>query len=223
VVVSLRGVHVLGLLAGLIGLLALGVPFVGSRLASGASRPDAAVLAATTAGDRALRLVTYDVNSLGYRLSFRPARNDLRGQIDPDAHTITVFVSLHDAPHRVAHDIAHELGHAYDARFMSPAQRAHYLAVRLRPTVPWWPGTRAADYVAGAVTDYASGAGDFAEVFALCHAPSPEFRSTMAARPDDPCGLIPNVTRRPSDGRASVARRAHDKRRRGGALRTPCS
>src|SRR5712691_13403111 len=83
VVVSLRGVHVLGLLAGLIGLLALGVPFVGSRLASGSSRPDAAVLAATTAGDRALRLVTYDVNSLGYRLSFRPARNDLRGQIDP--------------------------------------------------------------------------------------------------------------------------------------------
>jgi hypothetical protein len=34
-------------------------------------------------------------------------------------------------------------------------------------------------------------AGDFAEVFALCHAPSAVFRSTLAPRPANPCGLLP--------------------------------
>ncbi len=33
--------------------------------------------------------------------------------------------------------------------------------------------------------------GDFAEVFAACHAASPEFRSRLAAPPDDPCGMLP--------------------------------
>jgi hypothetical protein len=95
---------------------------------------------------------------------------------------ITVYVRTTDAPERVAHDIAHELGHAYDARFLHPRDHRAYLVLRRRPRAAWWP-------TAGG-PDYASGAGDFAEVFALCHSPSPEFRSTLAPRPAAPCGLL---------------------------------
>ena len=109
----------------------------------------------------------------------------------------TDFVARTDDFRRLAHDIAHELGHAYDATYLSAPQRASYLATRSRNSANWWPGLRAADYTANAVTDYGSGAGDFAEVFALCHAPSPEFRSTLAPRPPDPCALIP-LPRRPA-------------------------
>ena len=40
-------------------------------------------------------------------------------------------------------------------------------------------------------SDYAVGAGDFAEVFALCHSASPDFRSRLAPRPATPCELLP--------------------------------
>ena len=81
-------------------------------------------------------------------------------------------------PHRVAHDIAHELGHAWDARFLDDRARARYLRGRGVPGVQWWPS--------GPGDDYATGAGDFAEMFARCHAAAPEFRSRLgpaAVRP----------------------------------------
>jgi hypothetical protein len=190
--VSLRSSHLLLVIViGLAGLGALSLAVVGVFRSGPAPKPTVQSQAATSAGLRGLHLVNFDASIVNYRLDFRPARPDVRGQIDPARRIITVFVAPDDAPHLVAHDIAHELGHAYDARFMTPALRAQYLAARGRTGLPWWPGTRAADYRAGAVNDYASGAGDFAEVFALCHAPSPEFRSTLAARPQDPCRLIP--------------------------------
>jgi len=146
---------------------------------------------AQAAGERALALVRFDWQQLGYRIRFAERRQDVRAQTDPAHRTITVFVTPSDVPHRLAHDIAHELGHAYDATYLSTQQRLAYLAARSRNGTNWWPGLRSADYTGNAVTDYGSGAGDFAEVFALCHSPSPEFRSTLAARPPDPCALIP--------------------------------
>lgn len=82
----------------------------------------------------------------------------------------------------IAHDIAHELGHAYDAVRLTDADREAYLTRRGVPGAPWLPE---------GASDYAVGAGDFAEVFALCHAASPDFRGTLAARPDQACESLP--------------------------------
>jgi hypothetical protein len=147
----------------------------GGRMAGSAKERDALLR-------RALSLVSLPHGKLGYRLVAAPPRAGVRAQIDRSSRTITVFVSPADALHRIAHDVAHELGHAYDDRRMTPALRRGYLRRRGVPGSAWWPG--------GRFSDLRSGAGDFAEVFALCHAPSPEFRSRLAPRPTDPCGIV---------------------------------
>jgi hypothetical protein len=136
---------------------------------------------------RAQGLVRASAEALGYRLRVEGPRPGLRAQTDTGARTVTLFVAPHAAAHRVAHDLAHELGHAADASRLSAAQRAEYLRKRGVSRADWWPGDD--------VSDYRSGAGDFAEVFALCHAASPEFRSRLAGRPQDPCRLLPKETR----------------------------
>jgi hypothetical protein len=136
---------------------------------------------------RAERLVTLTPAELGYTLRVAGPVPGLRGQTDTAAHTITLFVSPNDTPNVVAHDLGHELGHAFDARMLTGAQRAAYLRARGVPDAPWFPGARA--------SDYRSGAGDFAEVFALCHAASPVYRSRLADRPQDPCAALPKQAR----------------------------
>jgi hypothetical protein len=136
---------------------------------------------------RAQTLVSVRAEELGYRLHVAGPVAGVRGRTDTAARTITLFVSPTDAPHRVAHDLGHEIGHAFDATRLSAADRAAYLRARGAPSAPWWPGARA--------SDYRSGAGDFAEVYALCHAASPDFRSRLAARPQDPCAALPKAAR----------------------------
>jgi hypothetical protein len=152
------------------GLLAVALAGCGSE----PSRPAAA--APATAADRALvaraqALVDVHPSDLGYRLVVRGAFGDVRGQTSTGRRTITLYVRAVDAPHRVAHDLAHEIGHAYDDRRMNAASRRAWLRARGAPGARWFPDGDAA------ASDYASGAGDFAEVFARCHAASPEFRS----------------------------------------------
>jgi hypothetical protein len=124
---------------------------------------------------------------LGYTLRVAGPVPGLRGQTDTAARTITLFVSPHDAPHVVAHDLAHEIGHAFDARRLTGVQRAAYLRARGAPHAPWFPDRT--------TSDYRSGAGDFAEVFALCHAASPIYRSRLAPRPADACRALPAPAR----------------------------
>jgi hypothetical protein len=151
----------------------------------GLSASDRAAVRAVV--DRAERMVTLTPAQLGYTLRVAGPVPGIRGQTDNVARTITLFVSPADTPNVVAHDLGHELGHAFDARALTTAQRAAYLRARGAPDAPWFPGPRA--------SDYRSGAGDFAEVFALCHAASPVYRSRLAARPADPCGALPNQAR----------------------------
>jgi len=134
-------------------------------------------------GTRALALISYPWHDLGYEIVFAPGQPDVRAQTDTVTHRITVFLARGDAVHRVAHDIGHELGHAYDATHLTNAQRASYLEARGAQGAVWFPGDR--------FSDYDTGAGDFAEVFAACHAASPEFRSRLRPRPSQPCSLIP--------------------------------
>jgi hypothetical protein len=136
---------------------------------------------------RALALVG-PRDRLGYAIVLAAPRPGFRAQIDGDKRTITVFLDPADAPHRVAHDIAHELGHAWDRAHLDGAARRAYLSARGRPDVPWWPR--------GSAGDYATGAGDFAEVFARCHAASPDFRSRLAPPPPDACAALPPAARR---------------------------
>jgi hypothetical protein len=137
------------------------------------------------AARRALALVSFPWQTLGYRLGFAAPVKGVRAVTNTAAHTITVFLRPDDPAQRVAHDIAHELGHAYDATRLNNADRARYLRSRGVPGAEWFPSAPG--------SDYATGAGDFAEVFALCFAPSPEFRSTLAPRPADPCALVPHL------------------------------
>ena len=145
------------------------------------SRADAAAARSVVARARALVAVT--PAQLGYRLRVAGPVAGLRGRTDMAARTITLYVAPGDAPGAVAHDLGHELGHAFDARRLTAAGRAAYLRARGVPAAPWWPGRSA--------SDYRSGAGDFAEVFAMCHTASPEYRSRLAGRPQDPCAALP--------------------------------
>ncbi len=136
---------------------------------------------------RAHGLVDVTPAQVGYRLRVEGPLPGVRGRIDTAARTITLFVAAGSAAHRVAHDLAHEIGHAVDDGRLTAAQRAAWLRARGATGTAWWPG--------GTTSDYRSGAGDFAEVFALCHAASPEYRSRLAIRPQDPCGLLPKDAR----------------------------
>jgi hypothetical protein len=129
-------------------------------------------------------LVGLDARRLGVRVALRGPRPGLAARLDHASATVTLFASGAEAPHRLAHDLAHELGHAVDLDRLSAADRRAYLARRGRPRAAWWPP-------AGVASDYGAGAGDFAEVFALCHAASPVFRSRLAPRPVDACALLP--------------------------------
>jgi hypothetical protein len=131
---------------------------------------------------RAMALLGYR-GRLGYRIVLAPPRPAVRAETNTGTRTITVFLDPMDAPHKVAHDIAHELGHAWDARHLDDAGRRAYLERRGADHAAWWPRTVGADY--------ATGAGDFAEVFARCHAASPEFRSRLAPPPADACAALP--------------------------------
>jgi hypothetical protein len=138
---------------------------------------------------RALPLVRGSAAALGYRIRLAPRTDPLlRALTDTDRHVITLYMATGDAPHRTAHDLAHEIGHAYDAAHLTDAQRRAYLARRGVPHAPWWPTNRR--------SDYSVGAGDFAEVYALCHAASPEFRSRLAPRPVDACAILPQEAAR---------------------------
>lgn len=137
-------------------------------------------------GTQALALVAYDPTKLGYAIRFEPGRPGVRAQLDRSSRAISVFLRRGDLPHVVAHDIAHELGHAYDKTRMDEGARSAYLTSRGVPTAAW---NTSGD------SDYAVGAGDFAEVFALCHAASPDFRSELAPRPATPCELLPTGAR----------------------------
>ncbi len=74
--------------------------------------------------------------------------------------------------HRV---IAHELGHVLDVEYNSADDRDRWIAQRgIDSSVPWWPSASA--------PDFATGAGDFAEAFAVWET-GITTRSSVGAQP----------------------------------------
>ena len=74
--------------------------------------------------------------------------------------------------HRV---LAHEIGHVIDVEWNSEDDRARWLEQRGLPgSTRWWPNAEA--------PDFATGAGDFAEAFAVLET-GITTRSTLAGQP----------------------------------------
>jgi hypothetical protein len=172
---------------GLLALLLLGTRAQGDEPQAPSSAAEAADPAEQRAREALVRearsLLAYDPERLGFEVVAAPPQPGIRAQIDLAEETITAFVASDEAPHLVAHDIAHELGHGLDRRDLDDADRDAYLERRGAAGAAWWPAEEE--------PDYGTGAGDFAEVYAMCTAPSPEFRSTLAGPPDDACSLLP--------------------------------
>lgn len=136
---------------------------------------------------RALALVDVTPEDLGARVRLAGPRPGVRAEVDTQARVITLHVGAGPA-HRLAHDLAHELGHLVDHDRLDDRARASWLTRRgARAGTSWWP-VRDGE-------DTATGAGDFAEVYAACHAASPDFRSRVARAPGDPCAEIDHAVR----------------------------
>jgi hypothetical protein len=136
-------------------------------------------------GAKALQLVTFDWRTTlpGWTIRFLPARKGYLAMTYREDRRIEVYVRVDRPVGGVAHDIAHELGHAIDVTYLNdptrddlPKPRTTILRIRnLKPDTPWW--------ACDACTDLETGAGDFAETFALLYAPRFKFYSELGNEP----------------------------------------
>ena len=152
-----------------------------SAVSAASSTPARAVVAKRVTespiarGQRIYAALHYDVTRLGYRIVIRPSVNGLLGLTDATARTITVYVRSSESDLVVAHSIAHEIGHALDFTRGSAAKHTLYLTIRHLAAQRW--------FGCNDCTDYATPAGDWAEVFAQWLAGPGDFRSRMAGAP----------------------------------------
>ncbi len=128
----------------------------------------------------ALDLIRYPWRSelQGWTIVFLEPRGRASGYTWSAEQRIEVFVKDSDTSARVARVLAHELGHAIDVTLNRPDDRREWLAEReLGADTPWWPGS--------GLPDFESGAGDFAEVFAVTQVGSADFRSELNIKIDE--------------------------------------
>ncbi len=112
-------------------------------------------------GEAALASLRAGAARTGFTVSFAGARSGVMGLTYLNENRIEMFVrSCEKQPAELLrHVMAHELGHAWDTTKMSDAKRTAYLAARGIPTsTPW--------YGCSGCTDFATPAGDYAEVYA---------------------------------------------------------
>jgi hypothetical protein len=127
-------------------------------------------------GERALELIDYPWETLGWRMHFLPPQPGHLGLTLVAEQQVEVYVRPEMTDHELAAVIAHELGHVVDLTMFDDDDRARWLELRGLPEdTPWWP--------CEGCTDYDTGAGDFAEVFAHWLAPG-HIRGLLAPPPD---------------------------------------
>lgn len=155
-------------------------------------------------GREALATLDYPWRELGYEIRFAAHRGGhVLGLADPQARVLTVYVREQQSTQSLRATIAHEIGHALDHVTGDDAQRARYREVRGLPAgSPWYP--------CGGCPDYASPAGDFAEVFTYAVAGPGDFRSRLGPPPSaaqlrDLAPLFAPPSQRPARPAASVS------------------
>ncbi|MCW2715659.1 MAG: hypothetical protein JWN88_2706 [Frankiales bacterium] len=112
-------------------------------------------------GEAALASLKGDASRTGFAVTFESARSGYLGLTHLDEKRIAMHVRscAKESDELLRHVMAHELGHAWDTSTMSGTSRAAYLAARGIPAgTPW--------YGCSGCTDFATPAGDFAEVYA---------------------------------------------------------
>lgn len=110
-----------------------------------------------------------------WRIEFTGPREGLRALTYPRERIIELFVRADDTPETLHRVLAHELGHVIDVELNNDEDRARWVQQRgLASDVPWWPSA--------AAPDFATGAGDFAEAFAVMES-GVVSRSTVGSQP----------------------------------------
>ncbi len=128
-------------------------------------------------GRAALEMIDYPWQDLGWEIRFRPARAGYLGLAVGPKRRIDIFVRPDHSVTDVAHTVAHELGHAVDLTYGSEYRRSEYQRMRgLSPDADW--------FGCDACSDYATPAGDFAEVFEYWLLGGADFRSRLGGPPD---------------------------------------
>jgi hypothetical protein len=129
-------------------------------------------------GEAALALMRFDWRTQfpDLRIEFLGPRNGLRALTYPAEHRIEIFVRDSDTPATLHRVLSHEMGHVIDVELNSPEERDRWLVERgIADSVVWWPSASA--------PDFATGAGDFAEAFAVWET-GVQTQSTLAGQPD---------------------------------------
>lgn len=128
-------------------------------------------------GNAALATLRHPVPS-GISISYLGGRSDLLGLTYLAQQHIDLYVRScsRESAALLAHVVAHELGHAYDATRMTDDLRAQYLAARGIPAGTAWMGC-------DRCTDFATPAGDFAEMYSLWQRGGGDSRSRLAPTP----------------------------------------
>jgi hypothetical protein len=114
----------------------------------------------TAKGAGALMLITYPWQEQleDWTIEFKPEREGLLGYAFFQDRRVEVYIRPAQSTRDVAAVVAHELGHAIDVSTFSDRDRDRWLQARGIGQISWWPGTNG--------SDFASGAGDWAEAFA---------------------------------------------------------
>jgi len=129
-------------------------------------------------GVRALNSLPYpwEEKLRGWSIQFHSSKTGFLGLTWPGDRRIDVFVRWDQSDAYLAHVIAHEIGHAVDVTHNSGSDRAAWQAARGIGSAPWWPSA--------AASDFSTGAGDFAEAFAVnVTGSSTYYRSRLAGPP----------------------------------------
>lgn len=112
--------------------------------------------------EQMLALVDFDWETRfpEWEVEFDGPRPSIRGLTYPGEKRIELFIRSNDTPETLLRVFTHELGHVVDVELNSNADRLRWREQRgIDDDVQWWPSAEA--------PDFETGAGDFAEAFAV--------------------------------------------------------
>ena len=128
-------------------------------------------------GSAALASLLRPGDAQRYRVEFRPARPDVLGLAHLPERRVEIFVRSCSAQSDslLRQVIAHEIGHLVDADTMSGLRTEWLRARGISTSMPW--------FGCDSCTDFATPAGDFAEVYAQWQRSASDNRAELAPAP----------------------------------------